>query len=99
MAEGMRLKQLENRMETMEFGLTQTQEAMTQIREEVRSIREELQEDMATSRDGVLRELVRQRESMDQRISSVINMLSKLFQFRLPPEFPPRSVPKMRTSG
>ena len=78
MAEGTRLKQLENRMEAMEVGLTQTQDVVTQSREEMHTICEELWEDMATSHDGVLRELVRQRESMDQWISSTINMLSAL---------------------
>ena len=88
MAKGTKLKHLENWMEGMEFGITQTQEAMSQSREEERAILKELQEDMATSKDGVLRELARQRQSLDQWISSVISMLSTLPQFWLPFEFP-----------
>ena len=65
MAKGTRMKQLENQMEAMDVGLTQTQEVVTQSKEEMRTIREELREDITASNEGVLRELARQRESMD----------------------------------
>ena len=84
MAEGTQLKQLENHMETMEYGMTQTQEVVTQSREEIRAICNELRENIASSREGVQRELARQREMLDQfrqRIGNVVSMLSALPQF------------------
>lgn len=98
MAEGTRLKQMEMRMEALEFGMLQTHEAITQSRVDVAAMREEL----ATSHEDMQRELERHREMMDQfgqRINNMFNMLSSLPQFCLPPEFPPRSGARPNSNG
>ena len=63
-------------MEAMELGLLQTQEVVSHGREESIATQESVQRDLDT---------------FGQRINNIFNMLSKLPQFSLPEDFPPRS--------
>lgn len=64
--------------------MTRTHEAVTQGRE-----------DLVASREGMQRELEKHQETIKQygqRINSMFNMVSSPPQFKLPPEFLPRSI-------
>ena len=96
MAEGTCLRQLEVRLETMEFSMNHTQEAMRQMSEELvewkevmQAASEKQQETVARCQESVQRcqETV---EQQGQKINNMLNMLASLPQFRLPPEFLPR---------
>ena len=82
------MKQLEARMEVMELGLLQTQEALSCSREESSAIRESVQRELEKSREETARTL----DHFGQRIDSMFNMLSTFLpQLCLSAAFPPRS--------
>ena len=66
------MKQLESRMEALEFGMSQTQEAMIQSQEDTTAIKESV------------RELEKKKEMMEQygqKINNMFNMLATLPPF------------------
>jgi len=70
MVEGMRMKQLETRINAMEFGMSQTQGAMVQTREDVVIMKEALRGDTEKNREML--------EQYRQRLNNMLGMLLSL---------------------
>ena len=93
MAKGTRLRQLEIRLEAMEFGISNTQETMLQTREDLAEWRETMRGELERQQEAI-KQCQKTMEQQGLRIDSMLSMLSSLPQFHLSPDFPPKQASK-----